>query len=212
VSSYDATPKSAIREDIIWGQEALRILMEPMKRFQRTAAGCNYKPRLVYIEGNHEDRYRRKVTADPRLIGLINLREELGFGDWEYQMYPGGMIIDDIRYVHVAMKAGTGRPIGGVNVCRTVNLSSDCHHIFGHRHVHESNIMALLDNHNRIRKAASMACFLPDGHVEEYAQLRTTGWSYGISEITPRGRGMEFLEEYIDFPKLELLVKPGHLL
>jgi hypothetical protein len=71
-----------------------------------------YHPRLVLTLGNHEDRISRVVETDPKLEGVLSLRdlqyEEYG---WEVIPYLEPIVIDGVAYCHFFTSGTMGKPV-----------------------------------------------------------------------------------------------------
>lgn len=97
------------KEDILSVQTAMRLMMTPIKEeMERTG----WKPRLVMLLGNHEDRIRRAIEATPKLDGVIGLcdlhYEEHG---WEVHPFLEPVVIEGIVFSHYFCSGVMGRPI-----------------------------------------------------------------------------------------------------
>ena len=66
------------RSDLDAGINALDVFYSPLledTHRKRSSKHAVYKPRTVFLTGNHENRITRAVHADPRLDGLISLQD-----------------------------------------------------------------------------------------------------------------------------------------
>lgn len=82
--------------------------------FQLFDAGLprNYRPRKVYLLGNHEERYIRLIRAEPKLVGHIRppwqYAKDKG---WEIKNFLKPVIIDGIAYCHYFCRDENGMVI-----------------------------------------------------------------------------------------------------
>jgi len=102
---------SRYEDDIRAGNEGLALLMAPVRaEIERS----DWRPRLVFCEGNHENRIMRTIEADPRYSGTIGPHhcnvERFGF---ERHKFLEVVEIAGIHYSHYFQMAGSDRPIGG---------------------------------------------------------------------------------------------------
>lgn len=77
-----------------------------------------YKPRLVFCEGNHENRRDRLLEQDPRLIGALEDYpiESLG---WERHKFLSPVKIGGVNFCHYAQGGLMGRPISRAHLIAT---------------------------------------------------------------------------------------------
>ena len=130
LSSYDKGKKKAegrtYQDDIDAGITGMEAFMEPIwkynnkrKRFKEK----QYRPRLVFLLGNHEERIMRHVNANPELSGKCSYKdlqlEEMG---WEVHDFLSIVDIDGIAYSHFFANPNTGKPWGGVARTRLNNI------------------------------------------------------------------------------------------
>lgn len=87
-------------------------------------------PRRVMLRGNHEDRLRRTLEADPKWVGSIDEHQLVAEG-WEVIPFLRPVVIDGVAYSHYWASPGTGRAYGG----SASNILLKTNHSFtqGHR-------------------------------------------------------------------------------
>ena len=87
-------------------------------------------PRRVMLRGNHEDRLRRALEADPKWVGSIDEHQLVAEG-WEIVPFLRPIVIDGVAYSHYWASPGTGRAYGG----SASNILLKTNHSFtqGHR-------------------------------------------------------------------------------
>lgn len=105
--------------DIEAGAEGMEVLLRPLWEYnahRKAMKMRQYKPRLVFCKGNHENRVTRAVNTEPKLQGLVteehfNL-EKLG---WEVHEFLEIVNIDGIRYSHYIQNPMSvmGAPLSG---------------------------------------------------------------------------------------------------
>ncbi len=130
LSSYDYGKKCyegrEYVKDIDSGNAGLARLMEPIEAYNRTRRKNKeklYKPRLVILRGNHEDRQTRVVESDRKLSGLVgdHLFNDVALG-WEPIPFLQPIIIDGISYCHYFYQPMSGRPYGGTAHTKLKNI------------------------------------------------------------------------------------------
>jgi transposase-like protein len=116
LSSHDepgslAKEGARYEDDIKAGMDGLELMMRPVLD---AIAASDWRPRMIYTEGNHEFRIVRTVNADPRYAGTIGPHhcnvEKYGF---ERHNFLEVVTVDGISYSHYFQMAGSNRPIGG---------------------------------------------------------------------------------------------------
>lgn len=128
LSSYDKGKKSAegkrVTKDIEAAIEGMKALLSPIKREQKKDP--SWKPRLVMLIGNHEERIMRHVNANAELAGFLsydNLRYK-DFG-WEVYDFLEPVVIGGVTFIHYWPNPFTGKPLGGsaANILQKVGVS-----------------------------------------------------------------------------------------
>ena len=119
LSSYDVGKKSfegrRYTNDIKAARDAMAMFMSPIWREQRRLKKNKekqWKPRLIFTLGNHENRINRAVENDSKLDGLLSL-SDLGYEDfgWEVIPYLQPITIDGISFCHYFVSGVMGRPV-----------------------------------------------------------------------------------------------------
>lgn len=116
LSSYDVGKKSFEGKRYVKDIEASKLAMEcllgPLQEYNLKAKKNKeklYKPRLVLTLGNHENRIDRAINNDPKLEGLIGLKD-LPYKDWEVHHFLNPVFIDGVAYCHYFPTGVLGRP------------------------------------------------------------------------------------------------------
>lgn len=129
LSSYDAKGSKEYegkryKADIEAAYAGMDALMSPLRNFNAKAKvdkHAQYHPRLVMLEGNHENRITRAINADPQhLEGLISL-DDLPYREygWEFIPFLHPIIIDGIGYSHYWPHGKKGLPISSARALLT---------------------------------------------------------------------------------------------
>jgi predicted phosphodiesterase len=173
--------KPSFQQDMDAGYRAMDAMMAPISRSLS-------RPRLLFCHGNHEFRVNRFVNENPELRGLWDVEiDQLfvrhgfavkPFGDWHF--------ISGVGATHVPLDK-RGMPVGGVNPGNTIALGSTFDTLFGHTHNRSVTHRAKFGPDNSVT-VINTGCSMPEGFVEEYAKLSTTGWWWGGVSLTIRDR------------------------
>ena len=124
LSSYDVGKKSfegrRYTMDIQAGFDGMVEFMRPIKREQRRLVSGKkktWKPELVFLLGNHENRIERAVESDPKIEGLMSQSHfELGKLGWKVIPFLQPIIIDGVAYCHYFTSGVMGRPVSSAKL------------------------------------------------------------------------------------------------
>jgi hypothetical protein len=100
--------------DIKAGNQGMDALLKPLRdeqARQRRNKEKVYKPRMVFLMGNHEDRITRAVNSNPMLEGLVTL-DHLDLKEWEVHGFLNPVFIADVGFNHYWPVGAMGRPAG----------------------------------------------------------------------------------------------------
>lgn len=129
LSSYDSARKCEgrrLNEDLQVGEMAMLELLGPLRALQeqqRVNKKKIYKPRLVFLMGNHENRLQRHIDAHPQLENLVTpIQQCVKRLGWECHEFLVPVIIDGVAYAHYFYAPNTGRPYGGMCVTKLKNI------------------------------------------------------------------------------------------
>ena len=103
------------KTDIAVAKEAMQKLLQPLRDLQsrqRTNKEKVYKPRLVMLMGNHENRIDRAVNNNPTLEGLITTKDLCYDKDWEVHDFLRPVCICGVGCSHYWPVGAMGRPAG----------------------------------------------------------------------------------------------------
>jgi hypothetical protein len=131
---------SRLKADLEAGEAALIRLTAPIHREVarlKRRRQAQWKPRMVFTEGNHEQRIARIAKDDARYEGVIGTHlcavEKFGF---ERHRFLAPVEIDQVHYSHYWQSALSDRPIGGTidNRLNKLCVSFVCGHEQGLRY------------------------------------------------------------------------------
>ena len=150
---------------------AIDLMLSPLRRLQarqKKAKEPVYTPRLIFLEGNHEDRIGRYVACKPELAEHLDIAkdlqlEESGFTD--FIPYRGFIEIEGVLFAHAVMNAAN-QAVSGKTALGTIAQSVSKSVVIGH--LHRFEVM----NHYRhgaedIIQIVSAGGFFE--HVDDYA-------------------------------------------
>ena len=108
LSSYDTGKKSfegrMYGADIAAGNRGMDLFMAPIRKAR------GYKPRLIFLYGNHEQRILRAIENDRKLDGTIGYKDfNLAKHGWETHKFLEVVVVDGIAYSHFFPRSANGR-------------------------------------------------------------------------------------------------------
>ena len=106
-----------LRNDINAGWDALAVFFAPLmalNQHQRDNKKKIYKPRVIFTEGNHEDRLYRYMRDNPSMEGMWDLQGPMEALGIEYYKFQVPVEIDGILYCHYFANPMSGKPWGGM--------------------------------------------------------------------------------------------------
>lgn len=121
LSSYDTGTRRAegrtYQDDIEAGLEGMEALLAPINAYNRQKKRNKekqYRPRMIFNLGNHEERILRHINANPELHGKLGLKDlKLEKFGWEVPPYLKPVEVDGVTYAHYFYNPNTGHPWGG---------------------------------------------------------------------------------------------------
>lgn len=118
LSSYDRGKASMegrrYKADIEAGNVAFAKLTEKLE-LHNARRRNKWRPRLVFLYGNHENRISRAAEDNAQLDGLVSL-DACQTGAWETVPFEQPLQIDGVHYCHYFYNPMTGKPYGGQNI------------------------------------------------------------------------------------------------
>ena len=178
------------------GNEALDKMLNPIiddNKKRRKRKEKQYKPKIVYLEGNHEDRLNRYFDTDPTFMGRLNVKEDLKLDDRgiDWVPYREYYYTNDIGFTHVPFNKVA--PISGVDITRKAQMVTVKSVVFGHiheqhlSHVHKIGMPHLQDTY-------CCGCFI--SKKEDYVHGRVTNYWRGVTILHPYKLGRFDIESY----------------
>ena len=174
------------KKDIEAAKQAMATLMAPIIKEQRRLArlGKVWKPKLVLTYGNHEHRIPRAVDADPKLDGLISLKD-LEYEKWGWKCYEflKPVCIDNVVFSHYMVSGVMGRPVTTARALLTKHHQS-C--IVGHQQGRDIAYSKRADGTDM----TAIICGSCYEHDEDYLNPQTNNhWRglYMLLDVTPDG-------------------------
>lgn len=119
LSSYDRKGGSLMEgrrytTDIEYGNRAWHALEAPILEAMKASRG-KWKPELIFLHGNHEERIVRASREDAQLDGLVTLDDLAVNKDGIWTTYPflEPVVLDGVMYAHYFANRMTGRALSG---------------------------------------------------------------------------------------------------
>lgn len=170
LSSYDKGKLAAegrrLVDDLEAGHEGMRLMMAPIESRQaylKKTKSKQWKPRLVFTAGNHEDRFDRMARDQPEFAGMFGL-QALGIDQYGFEVNPflKPVNIDEVFYAHFMANPMSGKPYGGsaLNILKNVGRSF----VVGHKQTLDVAIRPTIDGKMQLG-IVNGACLTPDHKV-----------------------------------------------
>lgn len=116
------------KDDVDAGNIAFASLRKPMEEEQERDP--TWKPRKVFLQGNHEFRADRAAESDPKWLGTIG-SNHCQVGDFEWHNFLQPVEIDGILYSHYFKMQNSNNAIGGSTDNRLNKIGKS--HVQGHQ-------------------------------------------------------------------------------
>jgi len=163
------------------GNEALDRLFAGIKAYnkgKKRNKTKQYKPVIVYTEGNHEDRLERYLDTDPTFDGMVGVERDLKLKERgiEFIRYREYFYHMGVGFTHIPFNKVA--PISGVDITRKAQMVTVSSVVFGHTHeqhlshVHKEGMDHLQDTYNT-------GCFFDK--KEDYVHGRVTNYWRGVT-------------------------------
>lgn len=170
LSSYDKGTRKhegrRVLADIQAGNAGLELLTRPLLDLQDKQRGHKekqYKPRLVLLRGNHEERMLRAANSNAELDGFLGYHhfndKELG---WEVHEFLEPVVINGVAFAHYFYNPMSGNPWGGMASTMLKNIGFSF--VMGHRQGKEAHERHLSDG--TVHRALIVGSFYQ--HEEDY--------------------------------------------
>ena len=120
LSSYDKGKRSyegrRYKADIKCAHESMEKLLQPLRDYNLKKAQWKeklYRPEMILLLGNHEDRINRTINDEPLLDGTIST-DDLNYAHYGWQVIPflEVKVIEGIAFSHYFSTGLMGRPAG----------------------------------------------------------------------------------------------------
>lgn len=161
--------------------DALSRMFTPIDIYnitRREQKKSQYKPEMVYIMGNHEDRLDRYLENDPTFAGWVNLEKDLKLRDWGFNHiipYRAWHDINGIWFTHIPHNEV--KPITGMYHVHKAAQTTVNSIVYGHTHKLE-----MLNKHvqgmEHLQQVLCAGCFF-EKH-EPYVDGRITNYWKGV--------------------------------
>ena len=183
LNSYDdkypkALATQSYEKDISTYNEAQEMLRHPFK-FHRKK-----RPFWVGFEGNHENRIKKYIAANPRTSGekygvsFSHLQTDHWFDDYyEYENAgPAIAIYDRVAYAHYFTSGNSPTATGGIHHAHSLVTSLGCSATCGHSHKRDIHFKESALPHGNI--GLVVGCF--KGAEEHWAGQANKSWWNGV--------------------------------
>ena len=152
--------------------------------------------------GNHEDRICRFENKNPETISTLYTQFEELCARYRWRLHPYGqwLFIDGVGFTHVP-KNIMGKPYGGQNSENQIANHATHSIVFGHTHRSSYRKAPKIGINNSI-EVLNLGSAMPNGYVAKYAGTATSGWSYGIYELSIKS-GHIVSHRFLDMRQLQ---------
>lgn len=190
LSVYDVGKKAfegrTYNDDIVAGNKAMDVLMSPIvaeqKRLRENKKKV-WKPKKIFLIGNHEHRIERAIESDRKLEGLIGYSDfNLKKYNWEVYDFLEVAVVNGIAYSHYFTSGVMGRPVSNPGLLLQKKHMS-C--IMGHVQDRAISFSKRADN-SRITGIFAGICYQ---HDEDYLTPQTNGSWSGIWMLNEVNKG-----------------------
>jgi len=165
-------------------REAVDLMMGPVVTENLRRKGINkklYKPRMIALDGNHEDRWYRYLDSNPELLGVVDLDKSVGWHayGWERVSYREYATIEGVEFTHAPMN-GMNQPLGGVYIAHRAAVAHVRPVVFGHTHRLLLGSYTAHGEHAQQVQTVNVGCFFPG--VPDYARgsIASKDWWKGL--------------------------------
>lgn len=162
-------------------QEFLWKAVEDYNMRRRANRKAQYKPKRVYVKGNHEDRADRFVQAHPQFDGFVNIDEDLQLERFWDVIVPYGdeIVIGGIGFTHYYRNA-MGRPLGtGVMPARALSQKKARSVVQGHNHRFSVYFQDRGHGNPKIQ-TFTVGYYGHPEHLEDWNLQSQAEWDFGV--------------------------------
>lgn len=186
-------------DDLQAGRRALKIITDYIDEQNKIAKKRKYQPTLDFIMGNHENRLSRMVSAQPHLIGIIDLESMIGKLGWTVHKFLDPLWIGDTCFNHFMPNPMSGRAVGG----GIENKMNKFPHSFVHGHQQQFQFARRQNLQGKPHFGACAGSFYM--HDEEYRGANNTEIR-GFLHLKPFINRFDYLDHDVEFVSLERLL------
>jgi hypothetical protein len=174
--------RPSFSEDIAAGEEALHIYSKEL--------GVGEIPHDIVL-GNHEYRVWRYEEAAPNLKDVLTLQLEQFFARyrWKTHEYRKWLFFEGVGITH-APQTIMQKPVGGKYPENSIGRDATFSIVFGHTHRWNHVTVPKIGDNNSIT-VTNVGCSMPYGYLAQYVNGATSGYTYGIADLTLRSGRVE---------------------
>jgi hypothetical protein len=199
------------KKDVEVTKTAMQKLLAPLRELQDKQKKNKekvYKPRMIMLLGNHENRIDRAINNNPTLEGLISTKDLCYERDWEVHAFLHPVFINGVGFNHYWPVGAMGRPAGtAAAIISKLHMSCIAGHqqgkqvaygkradgqpicaiIAGSYYLHDESYMDQLSNKHW--RGLVMLNEVNDGHFDEmFLSIEYLGKRYGkLQQTTTEG-------------------------
>ncbi len=113
-------------DDVAAGYIGMDMLLNPLWEYNHKRARQKmkqYKPRMIFLVGNHEHRITRAANENPKFEDKISLKDlEIDKFGWEVSDFLVPTLVDGVAYSHYFYNPMSGHPWGGKTNTKLNNI------------------------------------------------------------------------------------------
>lgn len=184
------------KKEIDAGNKALDIIFYPlgeMQDRQRRNKEKIYRPEVIYLNGNHEDRLDRYLQYDPTFEGLVSVEKDLKLKERGIQFVPYReyYTLNGIAFTHVPFNKA--KEICGVNITRKASQVMFGSVVFAHVHSMEYEGFKRHGQED-LQQILTAGCFFEKN--EDYIHGRITEYWRGLILLDSWKKGRFDIETF----------------
>lgn len=143
-------------------------------------------PDFLLTKGNHENRLDRFENSNPEVEGRVVSGLDKILKNKKIKVYEYGqwLFLNNIGFIHCPMTQ-MGNPYGGKNPENQIGNDAIFSIAWGHTHKGGFKSFPKIGPMMNI-EVVNLGCAMPANHIKKYASRSTTGWTYGVWELTLR--------------------------
>jgi len=155
-----------------------------------------------FVKGNHEFRADRAEDAAPNLRDTMVLPIDQNFRRHNFKIFGYGewLFLEGVGFTHIPFNA-MGREYRGKYPSNMIANDAIFSIVYGHTHKESHVTIPKIGPSKRI-EVCNLGSAMPQNHVEEWANLSMTGWTWGTKSLTLQG-GHIIGHEFISMIDLE---------